>query len=387
MQVLLAGFIVGELAPRGRVPVEARGRGRSQPGVMAVCTNEGSRGMHLGDLPQPTPAPAVRPTGTLFVQLSPDLDHGSQFLGVCFMSVGMLAFISLPLTGTRRPRTWLTPQRLRLCASCLPAAGARRWQHPPLTPAPPPLLRRHRVHAQAHLPQAALAALLPALCLWRRAAAAGSTGHRHLHRSLCRWGRLGCPRQPGSVQAAARALLAANRSPSPAAPARAVLVYFTAGFTYAAAPFFVYCLTLLAAGLVFGGLFIALAAVTPTLQITGGLAGTGGAAGAGGGRRAAGGQPAAGAAGSGCRHGNCPTLRFLVAPAAGVVLLMLLLMSGFCIIEPKIPGGRQRSSCGRGGCAGSHCLPAHRCSSLLAPPPSKPIPLQAGGSGSTGRTP
>ena len=48
---------------------------------------------------QPPSPPTRRPAGTLFVQLKPSLDQGSQFLGVCFMSVGMLAFIALPLTG------------------------------------------------------------------------------------------------------------------------------------------------------------------------------------------------------------------------------------------------------------------------------------------------
>lgn len=43
------------------------------------------------------------------MQLSPTLEKGSQFLGVCFMSVGMLAFIALPLTGAQPPRLLGSP--------------------------------------------------------------------------------------------------------------------------------------------------------------------------------------------------------------------------------------------------------------------------------------
>ena len=52
------------------------------------------------------------------------------------------------------------------------------------------------------------------------------------------------------------------------------MVYFIDGYTYSAGAFFMYTALLLLSGLVFGALFIVLAALTPTLQVAGGLCGT-----------------------------------------------------------------------------------------------------------------
>lgn len=51
------------------------------------------------------------------------------------------------------------------------------------------------------------------------------------------------------------------------------MVYFISGFTTSAGAFFMYTAVLLLSGLVFGALFIVLAALTPTLQVAGGLSG------------------------------------------------------------------------------------------------------------------
>lgn len=53
----------------------------------------------------------------------------------------------------------------------------------------------------------------------------------------------------------------------------AVMVYWMAGFTSSAGAFFMYTAVLLASGLVFGAMFIVLAALCPTLQVAGGLSG------------------------------------------------------------------------------------------------------------------
>ena len=52
-----------------------------------------------------------------------------------------------------------------------------------------------------------------------------------------------------------------------------ILVYFLAGFTYAAGPFFMFVALALLVALVAGSLFILLAALTPSLQVAGGLSG------------------------------------------------------------------------------------------------------------------
>ena len=71
------------------------------------------------------------------------------------------------------------------------------------------------------------------------------------------------------------------------------MVYFLAGYTYSAGAFFAYTATLLLSGLVFGAMFIVLSALTPTLQVAGGL--------------------------------------------AGVILLALILLSGFAIVRQNVP--------------------------------------------------
>lgn len=51
------------------------------------------------------------------------------------------------------------------------------------------------------------------------------------------------------------------------------MVYWMAGFTPLAGSFFMYTALLLLSGLVFGAMFIVLAALCPTLQVAGGLSG------------------------------------------------------------------------------------------------------------------
>ena len=53
------------------------------------------------------------------------------------------------------------------------------------------------------------------------------------------------------------------------------MVYWMAGFTASAGAFFMYTALLLVSGLVFGAMFIVLAALCPTLQVAGGLSGGG----------------------------------------------------------------------------------------------------------------
>lgn len=55
--------------------------------------------------------------------------------------------------------------------------------------------------------------------------------------------------------------------------ALAVMVYWMAGLTPLAGSFFMYTALLLLSGLVFGAMFIVLAALCPTLQVAGGLSG------------------------------------------------------------------------------------------------------------------
>lgn len=51
------------------------------------------------------------------------------------------------------------------------------------------------------------------------------------------------------------------------------MVYWMAGFAPLAGSFFMYTALLLLSGLVFGAMFIVLAALCPTLQVAGGLSG------------------------------------------------------------------------------------------------------------------
>ncbi|KAL4448626.1 hypothetical protein ABPG75_005845 [Micractinium tetrahymenae] len=153
--------------------------------------------------------------GTLFLQLAPTIANGSKFLGVGFMSVAMLAFLSLPLTGS-------------------------------VFALKPTFLKQRALH---FFPPSAYGAALVV--------------------------------QELPITLACAVLFS-------------VLVYFLAGFTYAAAPFFMFTLLLLLAGLVFGLLFVVLAALTPTLQVAGGL--------------------------------------------SGVLILALILLSGFSIVRQSIPG-------------------------------------------------
>jgi ABC-type multidrug transport system permease subunit len=72
------------------------------------------------------------------------------------------------------------------------------------------------------------------------------------------------------------------------------MVYWMAGFTASAGAFFMYTALLLVSGLVFGAMFIVLAALCPTLQVAGGL--------------------------------------------SGVIILLLILLSGYAIVRQSIPG-------------------------------------------------
>ncbi|PSC75525.1 pleiotropic drug resistance 5-like isoform A [Micractinium conductrix] len=153
--------------------------------------------------------------GTLFVQIPVELASSSKFLGAMFTSVAMLAFISMPLTGTV-------------------------FAHKPA-------FIKHR-----------------ALRFYPPSAFGGAFLAQELPMMLV-----------------CSALFS-------------ILVYFTAGLATTAGGFFMFWAQLLGSGLVFGAMFIALAAILPTLQVTGGL--------------------------------------------AGGVLLVLILLSGFCIMRPSIPG-------------------------------------------------
>lgn len=154
--------------------------------------------------------------GTLFLQIPVDMETGAtKFIGVCFMSVAMLAFISLPLTGSvfaHKP-TFLKQRSLRMF---------------------PPTAYGASMLAQEVPLMVACAIIF------------------------------------------------------------SVMVYWMAGFAPLAGSFFMYTALLLLSGLVFGAMFIVLAALCPTLQVAGGL--------------------------------------------SGVIILLLILLSGYAIVRPAIPG-------------------------------------------------